>query len=61
MFNWRAVKAKVDKALVPPIRRFAEENPRWWKFIIVMAIIIPFGVMALIGFNFLLWPFYLLR
>lgn len=46
------------KSLVPPIRKFAQENPKRWKMIVIAAIAFPLGVTVLVALNVSLWPFF---
>jgi hypothetical protein len=48
-----------EKGPPPPIRKFKEKNPRAFKALIILLIIIPMGITALVAFNAFLWLFYL--
>lgn len=62
--NWikRKVQAAIDwirEKSPPPVRTFAENNPKTFWAIVFILWAIPFGLTALFAFNMLVWLFYL--
>lgn len=59
MIRWLDSKIEeTNKWWIPPVRRFAENNPRTWRLFVALLVAAPFGVALFILFNAILWlPF----